>query len=757
MTARNKLIVWFSDVDKDDVALVGGKGANLGEMTKAGFPVPPGFIITSKAYFDFLKENKLEIKIKHLLNTANFDYSHSLIQVSSHIKKLITDGKMSEQLVKEVFNAYQRLGGVLKDALVAVRSSATAEDLPGASFAGQQETYLNVLGEANLIHKVKDAWASLFNARAIFYRHEKHYDHFRVGIAIPVQKMVGSEKSGVMFSIDPVTNDKTKIIIEAIYGLGEYIVQGTVTPDHYEILKKDLSILKKEIVEQKVLYEKVGAVNKEVKLGKKEGSKQKITDREIKELASLSKRLENHYYFPQDSEWAIEKGKVYLVQTRPVTTTGETKKEEEIENGKKKMEILLKGDAASPGIASGPVRVIQSAKEINKVLAGEVLVAPQTNPDFVPAMRKAVAIVTDSGGRTSHAAIVSRELGIPAIVGTKNGTKILKEGMIVTVDGAKGEIYKGGFQKTTNSKSQIPSVEYIKTATKVYVNLAEPERALEVSKMHTDGVGLLRAEFMMAEIGTHPKKLIHDGKKKVFIEKLSNGLETFCKAFSPRPVVYRASDFKTNEYRNLVGGRDYEPVESNPMLGYRGAFRYINDPQVFELELEAIKYVRNKKGFKNLWLMVPFVRTVEELIEVKKIVSASGLYRSPTFKFWMMAEIPSNIILLDKFIEAGIDGISIGSNDLTMLILGVDRDNSEIAREFNEQNDAVLWGLEKLITTAKKHNITASICGQAPSLYPQLVEKLVKWGVTSVSVSPDAIDKTRKIIADAERRIITHG
>lgn len=758
MTVRNKLVVWFSDVDKEDVGLVGGKGANLGEMTKAGFPVPSGFIVTSKAYFNFLKENRLETKIKHHINTTNYNNSHSLTQVSEHIKKLIVTGEMSDEIVKEIFSSYRRLGGVLKEALVAVRSSATAEDLPGASFAGQQETFLNVQGEANLIHKIKEAWASLFNARAIFYRHEKHYDHFRVGIAIPVQKMVESEKSGVMFSIDPVTNEKTKIIIEAIFGLGEYIVQGTVTPDHYEVAKKDLSILNKEITEQKILLKKIGTKNKEVKLSAKEGSKQKITDKEIKELARLGKKLEQHYYFPQDSEWAIEKGKIYLVQTRPVTTlrlagarSGQAIDKKGVYPEAAK---LLKGDPASPGIASGPVRIIRSAKEIHKVLSGEILVAPQTNPDFVPAMRKAVAIVTDSGGRTSHAAIVSRELGIPAIVGTEKATKVLKDGLVVTVDGSKGEVYKGGFVKAISENRQEISSERIKTATKVYVNLAEPERALDVSRMDTDGVGLLRAEFMMAEIGVHPKKLIHDGKKKVFIEKLSEGLETFCKAFNPRPVIYRASDFKTNEYRNLVGGRDYEPIEANPMLGYRGAFRYVNDPEVFELELEAIKYIRNKKNLKNLWLMVPFVRTVKEMEEVKKMISAFGLYRSSTFKLWMMVEIPANIILLDKFIELGIDGISIGSNDLTMLILGIDRDNSEVAREFNEQNEAVLWAIESAVKTAKKYDITASICGQAPSLYPQLVENLVRWGITSVSVSPDAIDITRKIVSDAERRII---
>ncbi|MFH1833133.1 MAG: phosphoenolpyruvate synthase [Candidatus Levyibacteriota bacterium] len=765
MAKKSDLVCWFKDVDKEDIPLVGGKGANLGEMINAGFQVPDGFIVTSTAYYEFIKENNLAIKIKHLLQTTNFNRSDSISQVSSHIKKWIKEGKMSDELINDVFKYYKKLSGVMDDTLVAVRSSATAEDLPTASFAGQQETFLNVKGEANLLLKIKDAWASLFESRAIFYRHENKFDHLKVGIAIPVQKMVSSEKSGVMFTIDPTTNDKSKIVIEAIYGLGEYIVQGKVTPDHFEVLKNNFAILSKNIAEQKILFKKVGTVNKEVKIDKKTGSRQKITDEQVIDIAKIGKKMEEHYYFPQDIEWAIEKGKIYIVQTRPVTTINQKAKSEnqkEMENGKWKMEdLLLRGDPASPGIASGPVRIIKSAKEIDKVKPGEILVTSQTNPDFVPAMKKAIAIVTDSGGRTSHAAIVSRELGIPAVVGTKKATKILKEGNIVTVNGKTGEVFKGGHIKTMSnvirsaSSGQISNEKQIKTATKVYVNLAEPEMAAKAASQNVDGVGLLRAEFMMAQIGIHPKKLIRDGKKHLFVDTLTLGLETFCKAFNPRPVIYRASDFKTNEYRNLIGGKDFEPQESNPMLGYRGAFRYINDPEVFKLELEAIKKIRNDKGLKNLWLMIPFVRTVRDFIAVKKIISNSGLYRCENFKLFMMVEIPSNVILLEKFIHAGIDGVSIGSNDLTMLILGADRDNSEIAREFSEIDDAVLWALEHTIKTANKYKITSSICGQAPSIYPLLVEKLVKLGITSISVTPDAIENVRKTIAECEKKLIS--
>lgn len=743
-----KLLVWFSEVGKEDVKTVGGKGANLGEIWNAGFPVPNGFIITSEAYYEFLRSNNLETKIKHLLGTVDYSNQHSLEQVSRIIKNLIEDAPISETLVKEIFSNYKKLGGLLSDALVAVRSSATAEDLPNASFAGQQETFLNVRGEANLIKKIKACWASLFEPRAIFYRHENKFDHFKIGIAIPVQKMIESEKSGVMFTIDPLTNDKSKIIIEAIYGLGEMIVQGEATPDHYEVEKSDLVLKEKKMSSQDKMLRKVKELNKEVAIAVKDREKQKITDHQILELARLGKKLEHHYFFPQDVEWAIEKNKIYLVQTRPITTLDKkATKEQDLNLGS----AILKGDGASPGIAAGPVRIVKSPKEIDKVKSGDVLVAPLTSPDYVPAMKKSVAIVTDSGGRTSHAAIVSRELGVPAVVGTQTATKDLKEGQIVTVDGIKGEIYEGG--KIDVVKKVVEETTF-KTATKVYVNLAEPELAVDIAKRNVDGVGLLRAEFMMAQIGTHPKKMIHDGKKEEFVHKLSQGLADFCHAFNPRPVVYRASDLKTNEYRNLAGGKDFEPEEPNPMLGFRGAYRYIHDPEVFELEIEAIKHVRNKLKLKNLWLMIPFVRTVEELIEVKKILSSQRLSRSSSFKLWMMVEIPSNVILLDKFIEVGIDGVSVGTNDLTMLLLGTDRDNNEVAPEFDERNEAVSWALDKIIKTAHEHKITSSVCGQSVSTYPEILEHVVRRGITSVSVSPDSINSVRLEIRKIEEDII---
>lgn len=767
-------IAWFEDIRKEDIPLVGGKGANLGEMTSFGIPVPYGFVVTSNAYFDFLKETNIKKKIADYLSLLNHKDPKNLQQTGENIRKLILDTQVPSELAREIMLAYaglasrasresklsEKLASLLKNPLVAIRSSATAEDLPTASFAGQQETYLNITGETNVVSKVRQAWASLFTARAIFYRAQQKFDHFKVGIAVPVQMMVAAETSGIMFTIDPVTNEKGKVVVEAIYGLGELIVGGVVTPDHYEVDKKTLKITAKNIVAQTKMLVKKNGVTRQYPVEKKLADKQKITDAHIIEIARLGIKLEKHYYHPQDAEWAIENGKIYIVQTRPVTTikaktAGETQAAKNFEAQTSNLVFLLKGDPASPGIAWGPAKVISKASDISKVFKGDVMVTPQTNPDFVPAMKRAVAVVTERGGRTSHAAIVSRELGIPAVVGALGACKILKTGMVVSVNGTSGEVYKGAYVQTENLKLETRKPapgKILKTATHVYVNLAEPSRVTDIAKLNTDGVGLLRAEFMIAGVGVHPKKLIKEGKEKLFTTKLAADIVKFCHAFAPRPVVYRATDFKTNEYRNLTGGKEFEPEESNPMLGFRGAYRYISDPHVFALELETIKLVRNKYGYKNLWLMIPFVRTVSELTEIKKLIASSGLSRGGSFKIWMMVEIPSNVILIDQFCELGIDGVSIGSNDLTMLILGTDRDNDEVASVFDERNPAVLWALERVIKACHKHGVTSSICGQAPSDYPELVEKLVSWGITSISVNPDVMNQVRENVYNVEQR-----
>jgi pyruvate, water dikinase len=746
MKPKPKAVVWFNEVRKTDIPLVGGKGANLGEMTNAGIPVPPGFIVTSSAYFDFIEKAKLQDKIKSLLGPVDVHDSKQLQETALKVQKLVTDAPMPPETAKAIEQAYIKMG----KGLVAVRSSGTAEDLPEASFAGQQATFLNVQGEKEVVEAVHGCWASLFGARAIFYRAEQGFDHFKVGIAVPVQRMVQSESSGVMFTVEPTANNKELLIIEAVLGLGEMIVSGDVTPDHYIVSKKDVKITGKQIKKQEwKLVKKPGGHGKsdniKIDLTKEEQAKQKITDDDILQLAKIGLNLEGHYDFPQDVEWAKESGTIYIVQTRPITT---------IKNGKRASHdidatAILSGAPASPGVAFGPVKIVPDPSQIDKVLPGDILVAEMTTPDFVPAMKRAAAIVTDRGGRTAHAAIVSRELGIPCVVGCEKATTTLKDGQIITVDGSNGKVYQGKIEVKSDVK--IRARGEVKTKTKLLANLAQPEIVDRVAMRDVDGIGLLRAEFMVAEIGEHPSYMIEQGRGQEFVDKLAAGLTLFAKAFHPRQVVYRTNDFKSNEYAALKGGAKYEQSEENPMIGYRGASRYITDIETFKLELAAIKKVREK--YDNLWVMIPFVRTVSEMERTVKIMVGEGLKRSPTFKLWMMCEIPSNVILLDKFIAVGIDGISIGSNDLTQLTLGIDRDSAKLATSFDERNEAVMLSIEKVVRTCKAMGVTCSICGQAPSVYPEITQKLVEWGVTSVSVSPDMIDVTRDIIAAAEAKL----
>jgi pyruvate,water dikinase len=752
MKQKTKVIAWFNEVTKDDIPLVGGKGANLGEMVHARIPVPPGFIVTADAYFKFLETAGLTNEIRQYLKGLNVNDSKKLQEVASLIKDIISGAPMPTDMVNEIKGAYLKLGG----GLVAVRSSATAEDLPEASFAGQQRTFLNIQGKDEVVAAVQDCWSSLFEPRAIFYREEHGFDHFKVGIAVPVQKMVQSETSGVMFTVEPLSNDTTKILIEAICGLGEAIVSGDVTPDQYLLDKNGIRIVDKKIHKQEWqlvqdIKAPIGELEPNIKIPvpPSKQAKQKLADKDIVALAKVGKMIEDLYKFPQDIEWAREGKQLFILQTRPVTTLKPKDKTKTLP--KIEAKAILTGVAASPGIAVGPVRIVSDASHIDKVENGDVLVAEMTTPDFVPAMKRATAIVTDRGGRTAHAAIVSRELGIPCVVGTEVATKTLRDGQKITVDGFSGEVYNGKVAEPTASVPTVISQERIKTKTRIYVNLAEPELAETIAARHVDGVGLLRAEFMIAQIGGHPRYMLHEGKGEQFMEMLARNITTFAKAFNPRPVVYRTTDFKTNEYRNLRGGDKYEEFEENPMLGYRGCSRYTRETEVFRLEVDAIKKVC--QYYDNLYVMIPFVRFVDEMAKIKRFLVAEGLYQFPNFKLWMMVEVPSNVFLIDKFIDVGIDGVSIGSNDLTQLILGIDRDNPKLAQQFDERNEAVLMGIEKVIKVSNSKGITSSVCGQAPSVYPELTENLVRWGITSVSVSPDMIDETRRIVAAAEARL----
>lgn len=781
----SKNILWFEEVGKDDGALVGGKGANLGELTKSGLPVPHGYIITAQAYFDYIKATGLDQKIGSVLEGFDKEDSKDLQARAEKAKALILETPFPDSLKTEILENFEKLAIETKTPkeklYLAVRSSATAEDLAGASFAGQQATYLNVLGADALLTAVLKCWASLFEARAIYYRAEQGFGQMDVGIAVPVQQMVDSQVAGVMFTIDPTNNDLDHVSIEAAYGLGEVVVLGAVTPDRYLVDKKTLEITAKDIFKQTWMLTResgsgdtgdLSVLQKEsVPVPVELQEKQKLTDEQILALAKLAIEIENHYGKPQDTEWGLNNGEIFMLQSRPVTTLGEPKVESTTSNQQQtepkvedtKQEVIIKGQAASTGMASGPVKIIHGPDEIDKILKGDVLVTEMTTPDFVPAMKRAVAIITDAGGRTCHAAIVSRELGIPCVVGSVTATTALKDGQIVSVDGKSGLVYEGAMaaaQPELVASSQQPTAISVQesapiTATKIYVNLGEPELAEKVAAMDVDGVGLLRAEFIIMEsIGEHPKAMIKQGRQEEYVSKLAEGLETIAKAFHPRNVIYRATDFKTNEYRGLKGGEEFEPEEDNPMIGYRGCFRYLKDPEEFGLELEAIKRVR--KNYNNLHLMIPFVRRTDEFLKVRKIVEDSGLSKQndPDFKLWIMVEVPSAVIEIDKYCEMGIDGVSIGSNDLTQLTLGLDRDSSTVAELFDERYPAVQWMIKRTVEVCAKYGVTCSICGQAPSVYPEVAQKMVEYGATSISVSPDVVDSTRRLIAAVEEKIV---
>jgi pyruvate,water dikinase len=773
---QTALMLWFDEISKGDVPLVGGKSASLGEMTsKTKVPIPYGFALTAEAYRLFIGKNGLDKKIADVLGSLRDSNDTVMLQkVGAEIRKMINSAPMPKELEKVIVDGYHNLAAheKVKNPFVAIRSSATAEDLPDASFAGQQETYLNITGANDVVDRVRECYASLFTDRAIFYRVQKGFDHQSIALSAIVQMMCYSESAGVMFTIDPTNGDDSVIMIEANYGLGEYVVQGRVTPDDYYVEKKTFTITRKNIPTKTVMLvqrPEGGTDDREVPDSLKD--RQVITDDQVKELAKYALTIEQHYSRPMDIEWGLDKqtGKLLILQARPETVWSQKKKptEEKAPTITTERKILVKGLPASPGIVAGKVHLIPSVEHVSQFQAGEILVTEMTSPDWVPAMKKAKAIVADSGGMTCHAAIVSRELGIPCIVGSKNGTKILTTGMAVTVDAKRGVVYEGIMaeavapqpQQMAFSGAQSGFSEAPVTGTKILVNLGEPELAEKVAQLPADGVGLLRMEFIVNDhIRKHPMWLIENKHPEEFVDKLAEGLATFCRAFHPRPVVLRFSDFKTNEYAKLEGGEKYEGgiKEANPLLGFRGASRY-TDPKyepAFKLEIAAVKKVRNEMALKNLWCMIPFNRTVDEFVKIRELLQREGLKQDEDFKLWIMAEVPSNIFLADEFCKAGADGFSIGSNDLTMLILGADRDNEILAPLFDERNLAVKRAIKSLIETAHQYGKTVSICGQAPSVYPEFTRFLVEAGIDSVSVNPDTVVQARKLVAQVEQRIL---
>jgi len=779
--ARLKYIRWFNEINKDDIPMVGGKGANLGELTQKGLEVPPGFCVTAEAYRYFIEESNLSEIIKEKIKNLDVEDSDELQKVSKVVRDLITEQPVPEDLANEIKMAYEEFNKKIgvEDGEIAVRSSATAEDLPEASFAGQQDTYLHIRGYEELLNHIRKCWASLWTGRAIYYREKQNFDHFEVALSVVVQKMVNSEKSGVMFTANPITNNPGQIMINASWGLGEAVVSGTVTPDEYIVDKNTKEVVEKHIAEKLSMVVRkdvgVGTVVTEVKdyLGFEYVTKQCLTDDEILQLVDYGMKIESLYGSHQDIEWGFDKDtkRLYILQARPITTLkGEKEMEKSMDNTQ--LKSLVRGLAASPGIGRGIVKYIKDISEISRVEDGDVLVTMMTNPDMVPAMRRASAVVTEEGGRTCHAAIVSRELGIPCIVGAKEATKILKEGMEVTVDAKRGVVYEGLVlqeeEKETSADIKVSEKAPISedlvhqlapiTATKIYMNLGEPNIIGRYKNLPFDGIGLMRTEFIFTNmIGAHPMYLVKTGQGKFMIDKLAEGITMVAQEIYPRPVVVRMSDFRTNEFRGLKGGDEVEPIEANPMIGWRGVSRYISPAyeEGFRLECRAMKKVRDEFGLENVWAMLPFVRTTWELKRVKEIMAEEGLVQDKGFKIWIMAEVPSVVFQAEEFAQL-VDGFSIGSNDLTQLVMGADRDSGILNNMgyFDERNEAVKRAISILIKAAHKYGKTISICGQGPSQYPEFAEFLVQEGIDSISVNPDTVAYTRRLVAQVEQKMI---
>ena len=763
------VVLWFREIGKEDIPLVGGKCANLGELAgKIGVPVPNGFAVSANAYKVFLEKTKADKMIESLLTGIDTADMESLQDVSKKIRKHVERLPMPKEMEKEILAKYEKLCELAgkKDMAVAVRSSATAEDLPGASFAGQQDTFLNITRKT-LIESIKKCWSSLFTHRAIVYRKEKGFSHGEVLISVAVQELIFSRSSGVLFTIEPVSGAKDRIVINASWGLGEAVVSGQVTPDEYVVEKGTYRILERHVAkkERQIISDLKGGT-KWAAVPSPLIEQPALSDDMIVRLAQYGMQIEKHYGVPQDIEWALdEDNRIFILQARPETIHG-TGKGAIAKEGKEGMkeDILVRGIGVSPGQASGKVQIILNAKKISDFRQGDILVTEMTTPDWVPAMKIAAAVVTNSGGKTCHAAIVSRELGVPCVVGTGKATTVLKDGETVTVDGQKGLIFKGALAEKEETKSTAQGVpsdfsSQIITATKVYVNLSIPEIAGKIAReTNADGVGLLRAEHLMLSIGKHPRLLMEEGGNQVMIDTFANGVGKVAEAFFPRPVVYRFLDFKPDEFLELPGGEKYERghVGPNPMIGYRGEFRYSKEDDIFRLELQAIRQAREIMGLTNIWVMVPFVRTLEIFRKTVAIMKEEGLdhTKDSSFQLWIMVEVPSAVFMIDEFCKEGIDGVSFGTNDLTMLVLGVDRNDTSVQEIYDERNLGVLRAIAYTITICKKYGVTTSICGQAPSVYPDYLEFMIRCGATSISVNPDTVISSRRGVAIVEQKIL---
>ena len=779
--ANMESIRWFETLGRGDVASVGGKGAGLGELTGVGLPVPPGFVISAEVFLRVLDETGVRSQILSLvrpildsdgaLASGGSESPADLDEVSAKLQAIVLALEVPAWLRASIVDAYAQLGDRIgrEAPFVAVRSSAPGEDTAETSFAGMHKSFMNQRTAAEVLDSVRQCWASAYGPRALDYRHAQHLPD-EPAIAVVVQVMIESERAGIGFSVDPVSGDRSRIMVEAAFGQGEIVVSGEVEPDTYTVVKDGPRIDDVRVGHKtRKIVRGADGHDRTLAVSGSDADHRVLTDDELLEVARLIQVVENHYGIPMDIEWAYATGRLWLLQARPVTALAATPSATDpapsggsIATGP--ATVLLRGLGVSPGLATGVVRVLQSPSEGASLLAGEILVAPATNPDWGPSMHRAGAVVTESGGATCHAAILSRELGVPCIVGARDATHLLTNGQVVTVDGRHGTITAGDTRPaaavvsaTAAAAPTSPSSAFTRaapTGTLLYVNVALPEQAEAAAALDVDGVGLLRAEFMLTEAlgGVHPKRLLAEHRQEVFISKMSESLLRISSAFFPRPVIYRTYDFRTNEFRGLDGGDRFEPEEHNPMIGYRGCFRYVKDPELFRLELEMLSRVREQTP--NVHVMIPFVRTLWELESCLEMIDASSLGRQRGLKRWVMAEVPSVAYRIGDYAALGIDGVSIGSNDLTQLVLGVDRDSEVCAELFDEEDAAVLATIEHIITEARAHGLTSSLCGQAPSNRPSFAEHLVRFGITSVSVDPSAAAATHHLLGAAERRML---
>jgi pyruvate,water dikinase len=756
---RETPVLWLEQVRSEDIDSVGGKGASLGEMTAAGLPVPPGFVVTAETYRSFIEETGIAEELFEAVE-VDADDSTALADAEARAEELVLGTEMPEPLREEILSAYADLDD--GEAFVAVRSSATAEDLPDASFAGQQETFLNVTGE-DLVERVKQCWASLFTRRAIYYRGEQGFAHRDVDIAVVVQRMVDAEKSGVMFTSHPSTGDD-EIIIEAAWGLGEAVVSGSVSPDNYVVDRGTGEIIEETIADKKTMMvkdpETGETTEREVDPDRREA--RVLEADEIERLIELGETAEDHYGDPQDVEWAIADGEVFMLQSRPITTisdpegvAGMADGSGTLENGEGGGAMLLKGLGASPGIVSGAVRVVRKLDQLDKVGEGDIIVTEMTTPDMVPAMKRAAGIVTDEGGMTSHAAIVSRELGVPAVVGTGEASSTLSDGRVVTIDGDKGTITEGTAEEETTEEEQLEEIRPqnpVKpmTATEVKVNVSIPEAAHRAAQTGADGVGLLRMEHMILSTGETPDHYIEHHGADAYVEEIVDGVREVADEFYPRPVRVRTLDAPTDEFRSLEGGED-EPHEHNPMLGYRGIRRSLDRPEVFAHELEAFRRLYDM-GYDNVEVMFPLVNDAEDVIRARRLMEEAGI--DPEKRSWgVMIETPASALCIEEMAEAGIDFASFGTNDLTQYTLAVDRNNGNVADRFDELHPAVLDLIRTVIETCREHDVATSICGQAGSK-PRMVKFLVNEGVSSISANIDAVRDVQHEVKRVEQKLL---